>query len=279
MSGPLRLLSLGAGVQSSTLALMAATGAVPAIDGAIFADTQSEPASVYTWLAWLESEIARSPHPFPVYRVTAGSLADEALRMRVARNGLKYSRTTIPFFTLSANGELGRITHRSCTADYKIKPIIRKCKELAKPKRGEKRVLVHQLIGISIDEASRMKPSRDAWIESRWPLVDLGVRRRHCVEWMLAHGYPEPPRSACLFCPFHDLPEWRRLRDHEPEEFGRAVRFEKAVQRAKGDSSNFTSTPYLHRSCVPLDELDLRTDEEMGQSRLFENECEGMCGV
>ena len=68
----LTLLSLGAGVQSSTLALMAACGEIsPMPDGAIFADTQSEPAAVYTYLDWLERQL-----PFPVYRVTAGSLKD-----------------------------------------------------------------------------------------------------------------------------------------------------------------------------------------------------------
>ena len=39
----LRLLSLGAGVQSSTLALMLHKGQVPMVDCAIFADTMAEP--------------------------------------------------------------------------------------------------------------------------------------------------------------------------------------------------------------------------------------------
>jgi 3'-phosphoadenosine 5'-phosphosulfate sulfotransferase (PAPS reductase)/FAD synthetase len=59
-------LSLGAGVQSSTLALMAARGEIgPMPKAAIFADTQAEPESVYRWLDWLEKQL-----PFPVHRVT-----------------------------------------------------------------------------------------------------------------------------------------------------------------------------------------------------------------
>lgn len=43
------IISLGAGVQSSTLALMAAAGEIaPMPVAAIFADTQDEPASVYS---------------------------------------------------------------------------------------------------------------------------------------------------------------------------------------------------------------------------------------
>ena len=36
---------------------------------------------------------------------------------------------------------------------------------------------------------------------------------------------------------------------------------------------------FLHRSCVPLSEIDLITPEDRGQGTLFGEECEGMCGV
>jgi hypothetical protein len=68
----LRVLSLGASVQSTTLALMAAQGEIgPMPDCAIFADTGWEPNAVYEHLAWL-----RSPNilPFPVHIVSAGNL-------------------------------------------------------------------------------------------------------------------------------------------------------------------------------------------------------------
>tara|TARA_R110001606_G_scaffold340650_1_gene488896 strand:- start:353 stop:583 length:231 start_codon:yes stop_codon:yes gene_type:complete len=60
----IRILSLGAGVQSSTLALMIEKGLVPMIDAAIFADTGAEPKKVYEWLNWLEKQVS-----FPVLRV------------------------------------------------------------------------------------------------------------------------------------------------------------------------------------------------------------------
>ena len=53
----LRILSLGAGVQSSTMALMANEGAFgPLPDYAIFADTGWEPKKVYEHLDWLKSK-------------------------------------------------------------------------------------------------------------------------------------------------------------------------------------------------------------------------------
>ncbi|WSA82652.1 hypothetical protein OG930_06905 [Streptomyces sp. NBC_01799] len=52
MSAPtLKVLSLGAGVQSTCLLLMAAEGHLPGLDVAIFADTGWEPRAVYDHLA------------------------------------------------------------------------------------------------------------------------------------------------------------------------------------------------------------------------------------
>ena len=57
MIKPLQIISLGAGVQSSTMALMAVRGEItPMPDCAIFADTGAEPQYVYEWLNWLEMQ-------------------------------------------------------------------------------------------------------------------------------------------------------------------------------------------------------------------------------
>ena len=55
----LRLLSLGAGVQSTTLLLMSLCGELPKLDAAIFADTGWEPARVYEHLERITAEAER----------------------------------------------------------------------------------------------------------------------------------------------------------------------------------------------------------------------------
>jgi hypothetical protein len=55
---PLRVLSLGAGVQFSTVALMMKHGEIEKADVMIFADTGAEPPSVYKYLGWLVAECA-----------------------------------------------------------------------------------------------------------------------------------------------------------------------------------------------------------------------------
>ena len=73
----LTVISLGGGVQSSVMALMASQGAFDAIpDCAIFADTHWEPPSLYTHLDWLAERLG-----FPVYVVDNGrSLREVGLR-------------------------------------------------------------------------------------------------------------------------------------------------------------------------------------------------------
>ena len=254
----------------------------PRPDAAIFADTQAEPPSVYRWLDWLEAEIARLPYAFPVHRVTAGDLRASAIAQRTSKRGRTYSVTSIPLFTRdTATGKPGMIRQRSCTRDFKIVPIRRWARRAAGIKRGQAEVTVTQWIGISWDEIQRVKDAREAWVQNRHPLIERRMRRADCIAWMRSHGYPEPPRSACSFCPFHSDDEWRRLRDDEPDAFADAVLFERQVQAARAGPTS-TSTSYLHPSMVPLDEVDLSTAAERGQLALWQDwnvECEGMCGV
>jgi hypothetical protein len=268
MSEPIHIISLGAGVQSSTMALMAAHGEItPMPKCAIFADTQDEPQSVYTWLDWLEKQL-----PFPVHRVTAGRLSEKATRSYFSDRNQKQTVSGIPAF-----GDKGlAIFPRQCTSDFKVIPIDR---EITKQMREVEAKRTIKWIGISLDEIHRMKPSHRNTVEHRWPLIEGLIRRHDCLRWMKAKGYPEPPRSACIFCPYHSDNEWRRIKRETPLEFKAVVSFEQDLQRAYANVPAIKSKPYLHRSCVPIDQVDFSTDEDHGQQVMFGNECEGLCNV
>lgn len=267
----LTVISLGAGVQSTTMALMAARGEIgPMPDAAIFADTGAEPKGVYRHLDWLEPRL-----PFPVHRVSAGNLRDEIIGAMQGRNRMD---ARPPFFT-----NTGGMLHRQCTQDFKIIPIERKVRNLLglrKGQRGPKHPVVEQWIGISSDEAMRMKPSRRSYIKHRWPLIELGMTRAACLRWNEERQYPRPPKSSCTFCPYHSDKQWRDLRDNDPEAFAEAVMIDATIRPGMPGPKRPPGVAWwVHRSLVPLDQVDLRTDAELGQPDLFGNECEGMCGV
>lgn len=272
----MKVLSLGAGVQSSVLALMSAAGEIEPFDCAIFADTQGEPASVYAWLDWLAAKL-----PYPVHRVTIGSLEAREVTVRISkRSGKPWMKNSIPAFIDNGPGRKLGMLGRKCTTDFKIEPIKRKLRTLVGIKRTPKDkslVLVDQAIGISLDEFLRAKPSRETWIKHYFPLIDLGMTRTDCMAWMKANGYPEPPRSACRFCPFHSDAEWTRLRDSEPAEFEAAVLFERRLQSAA--AGVLDGVPYLHSSLKPLDQVTFADLPAKQQVDMFNNECEGLCGV
>jgi hypothetical protein len=267
----LRVLSLGAGVQSSTLALMIAAGEVPMVDAAIFADTRAEPPGVYAWLDWLEKQL-----PFPVYRVSQGDLAATVGAKRILG---KFRKVDIPAFT-SVDGARGGLLNRSCTKDYKIIPIQRKVRELVglTRKRSPKTPIVTQLIGISLDEYQRMKPSRDAWVQNQWPLVDLEMTRTDCLKWMSARGYPMPSKSSCTFCPYHSDAEWLAVRN-DPAAWAQAVAVDKQLRSAPPLEYRSKGVLFVHKSCKPLDEVVFKPADTERQVDMFNNECEGMCGV
>ena len=252
---------------------MIAHGEVEPVDAAIFADTQWEPRKVYEWLDWLEAEIQRCPHPFPVHRVTKGSLRDNILTKQNSTGG---QYLAIPWHIVMPNGDraMGR---RQCTAEYKIGPLVKKQRELVGlvPRQRAKGVLCETYIGISTDEALRMKPSQEAWKVQRWPLIEKGMARHDCLRWMEKKGYPLPPKSSCIGCPYHHDNEWRAIKA-DPEAWADAVMLDKIIRKPV---RGMRAQQFMHRSCVPLDEVDLSTAADHGQVDMFNNECEGMCGV
>jgi len=277
------MISLGAGVQSTAMALMAAHGEItPMPDCAIFADTGDEPQRVYDHLAWLMSG---NVLPFPVHIVrAAGRLGEEiikatrgeSLRGSHARppfyvKGIYPAGSTVPVLDDDGNQVGERVRD---TIQKKVRELI----NLRPRQQWPKEVRVHQWIGISTDEAVRMKPSRIPAIQARWPLIERRLSRSDCKLWLQRNGYPEPPKSACTFCPYRSDDQWRWLRDTDPVAWQYAIEVDRAI-RPGLRSDALQGELYVHRSMIPLEEVDLSTASERGQPDLFGDECEGMCGV
>jgi len=149
-------------------------------------------------------------------------------------------------------------------------PVRRKARELL-GKKGQ----VEVLIGISLDEVQRMKPSPNKWQIHTWPLIDLRMTRSDCLRWMERNGYPQPPKSSCLGCPFHSDKQWQEIKDGPPEEWADVVFVDKAIR----NMPKFENQQFMHRSCKPIDEVEFVNKAQIDLFDLFGNECEGMCGV
>jgi len=260
-------LSLGCGVQSSALLVLGATGVVPKPDLAVFADTGDEPSYVYNYLELL-TEYAAS-QGIPVSVAKKGILSEDYLAAQTSdRRGV-----SLPLFIKNVDGAQGLLM-RQCTREYKVEPIEKLVRAHLgyKPRQRIKERVVCQ-IGISVDEAMRMKPSRVGWVRNTFPLVDLHMTRRKCSEIVVRAGLPEPKKSACVFCPYHSNSYWKAMKDEHPDEFWSAVDFDAAIRKRGGRKEE----AFLHRSLMPLDVADL--DPMKDQVDMFGNECEGLCGL
>lgn len=276
----LNIESLGAGVQSSTILFMSDRGDLPKLTAAIMSDTMSEPAEVYKWLEFLKREI----RTIPIHIVSKGDLALDSLVVKLSKkSGKWYQKNLIPWFVKNPDGSDGFMM-RKCTAEYKIREVIKKTRELVGPaeiRRWRKATkaglnpppLVRCWIGISADEPTRAKPSREPWIENVFPLLDRGITRDGCMEIMKSYNLPEPPRSSCVFCPYHSDAEWVRLKRTAPEDFIAAVLFERAVHKAAEKDEVTKGTLWLHAKRIPLDEVVLNGDDTFGYN------CDGFCST
>jgi ribosomal protein L44E len=276
MKTSLRVLSLGAGVQSTTLALMIEKGEIPMVQAGVFADVKGEPMAVYKHLDWLEKQLS-----YPIYRVTWRDLKQDILD---ASTG-KYKAFTAPFYTKNPKTGKKKMLRRQCTFMYKINPVVQEVRRLLGLKKGEKRdknTRVEMLMGISKDEVFRVKTNRMSYITNIYPLIDKDMTRLNCLEWMSKNNYPKPPRSACTFCPYHSNEEWKEIKKNK-EEWQEVVAMDKAIRHQEKHKDKFKNSNdtldelFLHRDAIPIDQVDFDKKKD-NQLDMFQSECEGMCG-
>lgn len=279
--------SLGWGRQSTCMLFMAAFGDLPMPNVAIHSDTTHERRETY--------EYAERWTPFLEQRGL--KIVTVKPRVTFQREGDAIKSVQIPAFTLglpgkrtkdvyeddevvgqtewqSPGGERG-VLRRQCTNRWKIAPMRRWLTEhvvrfpdpdgvldLAEP--------ISMWLGISTDEAERVRPSDVQYIQNRYPLIEKGMSVRDCEKYLLDHDVEVPPKSSCVFCPFHNKKEWRGLRERGGQDWNEAVQVDEMIRYARPGFELF-----VHPSRKPLSEVGESIDAQ--PELLNGDECEGAC--
>lgn len=244
-------LSLGWGIQSFCIAAMIALGELPPIDLAIHADTTHEALGTYQhaakWTPWLEERGLK------IVTVTADQDVQDIVRPNT-------QGVFIPAFTVDrSTAEIG-ILSRQCTDRWKIRPIQAHLKTiLGKRPRPN---AVDAMLGISLDEWHRMRTSKVKYINNTYPLVDLRMTRGDCITWLQARGLDVPPKSACVFCPYHTESFWKNLKKAGGQDWDKATQVDQAIRERRPQHDL-----YLHRRALPLQEAIL-IPEDFGATQL-----------
>ena len=97
------------------------------------------------------------------------------------------------------------------------------------------------------------------------------MSRSDCMVFFRENNFPIPVKSSCVFCPFHSDKFWRSLKIENGSAWKMSVEIDKTIRQ----HPKMKQRQYLSRHCSPLDEIDFSEN----QTDLFEEECEGYCGI
>jgi hypothetical protein len=271
-AGPLRVISLGWGVQSTRLTFGAALGEIEA-DFAVHSDTTYETEFTYQYAAkWVDWCLDRG---FPVITVKDPVATSDPLN-------INKPSLHIPAYNISLKpGKLGKNKkgklHRTCTGRWKIDVARRTITAVMLYLKIKKFPgAIQQILGISKDEWTRATDSRDKFIINVYPLLRqdrnlIGVSskllpktesRQDCINWFKANGFPAPTKSACYHCVFHSQAVWIDMKRENGSDWKNAVAFDLAI---RGKSTKYGGL-FIHRSAKPLDEA-VKLPEELGYSQ------------
>ncbi len=274
----LSTLSLGCGVQSSTIAEMMVEGNLEPVDLALFADTGDEPEYVYDQRDYLKKRL--DSVGIPLVTVHKESIIDAIYRS-------KDRFAPIPAHT-KLEGKTA-ILRRQCTREYKIDPIEKRIKrKLLKEghakltsdnkTRMNMDVYITTTLGISLDESTRMKDNRRSWIKNIWPLVARRMTRLDCINWLKKQGLPIPQKSSCRICPFHSHDHWKWVKENWPQDWEHVIKVDDFL---RSEGAHFTASLkadiFLYRGTVPLKDIDF--DKPSPQLDFFELCDEGYCFI
>lgn len=279
-------MSFGGGVQSTAIAMLAinkderllkaTAGVLPELY--IFADTGDEPRAFYAHNADMRARIEAAGFKFVVVQTPLGNLGDHVVH--ASRNGYKRAEQ-LPFFVVTEDGSYAPVQRR-CTPHFKIKPLTAYARAYFGVYKGQAHDggIVQMWLGISSDERQREKVGlvpKQAWAEYRNPLIAMGWHRADCINYLASLGV-SAARSACVYCPFHSMAEWREVATR-PEDWQRVLEVDNALEAgAARGAFGFNNPLYLNRYGVRMRDLDLSEPDDP-QQRLWDNECGGVCGV
>jgi len=183
------VLSFGAGVQTTALAILIAEGKVAA-DRVVFADTGAEKPETY-WFMEQYTKPLLAKHGLQIETVVSrhGRLEDYCMKYRMIPSTIE--------------------TKRWCSWKFKIDPINAHLKGVER----------ETIIGFSADEVGRATRRSDAL----FPLIEQGMKVADCQDVIKAQGWPIPLKSSCFFCVFQGPIEWNWLKIHHPDLVARAL--------------------------------------------------------
>lgn len=292
----MKILSCGAGMQSTALALMACENAinlriykkaveqwtydekrsfftlpqfspkhpaVPIYDAIIFCDLGFEPAWVKSQVDFIDKSCAAAGIPFKVL--------DSPLYKDFMTNFGERRTISIPWWTLKEDGYKSCMP-RNCTIDYKVELITKYVRwDLLGYRKGQwlrdEDKKAHEMhMGFSAEEKRRCKESPNKMFVNKFPLVEMGYTRADSYAYIRETWGLDTKASACCFCPFHRNHFYQHLKINSPAEYKKLLELDELLQN-KNPKPPMDSDLFISRNRVRLADL---TPEDCDDAEYFE---------
>ena len=269
----MKILSFGAGTQSTALALMACDNAdmnkpvlhtaVPIYDAVIFCDLGLEPPWVMQQVEFTRRACEAVGIPFYVL--------DTPLYRDFMENFGERRTISVPWWTLKEDGHKSKMP-RNCTIDYKIEAISKFVRwELLGYRKGQRLrpedVKAHEMhMGFSAEEKQRCKENPNRLFVNRFPLVEMGLTRADNYKCILEEWGLDTKASACAFCPFHRNYFFQYIKEHEPKTYAAVIGVDNLL-RDKNPKPPMDSDLFISRSRKRIADLTL---EDCADAECFE---------
>ena len=260
----MKILSFGAGMQSTALALMSCENSlslkkgqpmphpdVPIYDLVIFCDLSMEP-------SWVMDQVMFTQDACEQVKISF-KILDSPLHEDFMRNFGERRTVSIPWWTLRGDGHKAKMP-RNCTIDYKIEVIAKYVRwEVLGYRKGQRlrpedRKAHEMHMGFSYEEQKRCKESTNPMFVNHYPLVEMKLVRADNYAYIRDVWGLETRASACTFCPFHRNYFFRYLRENLPEEYAQLVMVDELL-RDKTPKPPMDSDLFISRSRKRIKDL------------------------
>lgn len=208
------VVSYGGGVNSVAMLLLMIDQGIE-FQHVIFSDTKGEKPGTYDYNAMFSDYLKEKGHPGITRISRSGSLYDDCMKQK-RLPGIAYG-------------------FKSCSENWKRKPFVQYC-----IKNDLFPVINYK--GIDAGEPSRQRSDRELRERIIYPLVEADMDREDCKAYILKHGLPLPPKSACFFCPASSPADVRSL---SPELQKAAIKMER--NQIQKPNSTIKGLGFRHR--------------------------------
>lgn len=269
----MKILSFGAGMQSTALALMSCENAmakqnmphplIPVYDAVIYCDLGLEPEWVKTQMEFTRDACIKAGIRF--------EKLDTNLYQDFMENFGERRTISIPWWTLTEDGHKSKMP-RFCTLDYKVEAISKFVRwELLGYRKGQRlrpedRKAHEMHMGFSLEEKKRCGKNPNELFVNQFPLVKLGWTRAESYKYILEVWGLDTKASACAFCPFHRNYFFQHIRDNDPATYAAVVGVDRLLEE-KTPKPPMDSDLFISRSRKRIEDL---TPEDCNDAECFQ---------